>query len=72
METCADGSKVFRNQKQEELYCFQKSKLIDHDSDEKRPASNKLPVKRNVTESLKIRVVDSIKKKNNDKSPASK
>lgn len=69
METCADGSKVFRNQKQEELYSCQNIKFIDHDTEN---STANLPTRRNVAESLKIRVIDSKNKNNSQKPPSCK
>jgi hypothetical protein len=68
IETCPDGSKIYRNQKQEEFYSLNlhKKAFLDEGDHEMKDEilknknnDNKLQTKRNVSEFLKIRVVDS-------------
>ena len=67
IETTADGAKVYRNQKQEEMYHFnchknkydnEDDKKIDQESAYDNVKQSAQPIRRNVSEFLKIRVVD--------------
>lgn len=75
IETAPDGSKVYRNQKQEEMHSFNSQRCNEDDSEDRKPNSSNasnITVRRNVSELLKVRVADFSTKKISDKQASSK